>query len=115
MEANSESFEPTLSGDGRIVAFSTGASNLTAGVSGTSTINVVRRDLTAGTNTLVSLGSVGSGAGSGVGGSKPSLSEDGNRLAFYSFSAQLVAGALALSPPQPSAPRTSAESTERVE
>lgn len=88
VQANSESFAPTVSGDGRIVAFATGASNLTGGVSGISTINVVRRDLVAGTNTLVSAGS----NGAGVGGSKPVLSDDGNRLAFHSFSAQLVAG-----------------------
>ena len=38
VEANAESYEPTLSGDGKVVAFSSGASNLTAGVVGTSTI-----------------------------------------------------------------------------
>lgn len=87
-EANSESFEPVVSGDGRVVAFSSGASNLAPGVSGTSTINVYRRDLIAGTNTLISA----DGSGLGVGGSKPALSEDGSRLAFYSFASTLVAG-----------------------
>lgn len=88
LEGNNESFEPALSGDGRRVAFSTSASTLTPGVSGTSTVNVVLRDLGTGTNTLVSTDT----AGQGVGGSRPVLSEDGSRLAFYSFSAQLVAG-----------------------
>jgi WD40-like Beta Propeller Repeat len=89
VEANSESFEPTLSGDGRVLAFASGASNLTAGVSGTSTINVYRRDLTTGVNTLVS---AHLSTGAGVGGSKPALSEDGTRLAFYSFSSNIAAG-----------------------
>jgi Tol biopolymer transport system component len=88
VQANSESYEPTVSADGRVIAFSSGASNLTAGVSGTSTINVYRRDVVAGTNTLVTA----NGAGVGVGGSRPMLSEDGNRLAFYSYASNLVAG-----------------------
>lgn len=88
VEANSESFEPTVSGDGRVVAFASGASNLTAGVSGISTINVYRRDVVAGTNKLITA----NGAGTGVGGSRPMLSEDGQRLAFYSFASNITAG-----------------------
>ncbi|MBX3622619.1 MAG: PD40 domain-containing protein [Rhizobacter sp.] len=88
VQANSESFEPTVSGDGRVIAFSSGASNLTAGVSGTSTINVYRRDVVAGTNTLITA----STGGVGVGGARPVLSEDGNRLAFYSYASNIVAG-----------------------
>ncbi|MBC7995931.1 MAG: PD40 domain-containing protein [Rhizobacter sp.] len=87
-EANSESFDATVSGDGRVVAFSSGASNLTAGVSGISTINVYRRDVVSGTNTLITANS----AGTGVGGGKPMLSEDGQRLAFYSFASNITAG-----------------------
>lgn len=86
VEANSDAYEPTVSGDGSVVAFSTSASTLTTGVSGTSTVNVVRRDLKTGTNTLVS-----AAGGVGVGGSKPSISADGKRLAFYSYSSELVA------------------------
>ncbi|MBC7954757.1 MAG: PD40 domain-containing protein [Cytophagales bacterium] len=88
VQANSESFEPTVSGDGRVVAFSSGASNLTAGVSGISTINVYRRDVVAGTNTLITANA----AGTGVGGAKPMLSENGQRLAFYSFASNITAG-----------------------
>lgn len=88
VEANSESFEPTVSGDGRVIAFASGASNLTAGVSGISTINVYRRDVGSNTNTLISA----NGSGTGVGGSKPVLSEDGQRLAFYSFASNITAG-----------------------
>ncbi len=86
VQANAESFEPTVSGDGRVVAFSTGATNLATGAFPVSGINVVRRDLVAGTNVLIS------DASDGFGGSKPALSEDGKRLAFWSFSSKLVTG-----------------------
>jgi Tol biopolymer transport system component len=87
-QANGGSFEPTVSGDGSVVAFSSGASNLTGGVSGNSTINVIRRDLATGTNTLITANA----AGNGVGGARPALSEDGKRLAFYAYSSEIVAG-----------------------
>jgi Tol biopolymer transport system component len=86
-QANGGSFAPALSGNGAIVAFGSAASNLTPGVSGTSSVNLVRRDRNAGTNLLVSR----SAAGQGVGGQFPALSEDGNRLAFWSISPQLTA------------------------
>lgn len=88
LEADGPSGEPVLSFDGGVVAFSSSASNLTAGVDGTSTVNVYRRVVSSGATTLISAND----AGDGVGGSLPSLSEDGNRLAFYSFSSQLVSG-----------------------
>lgn len=88
VQANSESFEPTISGDGRRVAFTTSASNLTPGVANNDTVNVVLRDLPGATNVLVSARPDGVGAG----GSRPSISEDGKRIAFYSFSPQLVGG-----------------------
>jgi Tol biopolymer transport system component len=88
LQANASSIEPTLSGDGQRVAFSTAASNLTDGVTGTTAFNVVLRNLVAGSNTLVSA-DVG---GVARGGSKPMLSEDGSRLVFYSASDLLVAG-----------------------
>ncbi|OYU78069.1 MAG: hypothetical protein CFE45_29985, partial [Burkholderiales bacterium PBB5] len=69
-------------------ADSSGASNLSTGVSGINTINVYRRDLVSGATTLVTRGL----GGSGVGGGRPMLSEDGVRLAFYSFAADLVVG-----------------------
>lgn len=88
LEGNAESFEPVLSGDGRVVAFSSSADKLTPGVVGTSTTNVYRRDLVTGTNVLVSADPLGKGAG----GLRPSISEDGGRIAFYSFAASIVAG-----------------------
>lgn len=87
-EADGGSFEPTLSANGSVVAFSSGASNLTPGVDGTSTINVYRRNVANGDTTLVSADA----AGAGVGGSEPSLAHDGGRLAFSSFSSALVVG-----------------------
>ena len=88
VEANGPSSEPTLSGDGKVVAFTTGASNLTPGVASGSGDNVVRRDLGAGTNLLISADATGAP----LGGSSPALSEDGTRLAFYSVSSNLVGG-----------------------
>ncbi len=88
VEGNADSYEPTVSGDGRVVAFTSSASNLTPGVVGVSTPNVYRRDLQAKQTTLVTRGV----KGSAVGGSKPSISEDGARIAFQSFSADLVTG-----------------------
>lgn len=87
-EANGASVEPTLSGDGLFIAFSTNASNLTSGVAGTTSSNVVLRNLVAGSNRLVSADIDGIGRG----GARPMLSEDGGRLVFWSFSAQLVGG-----------------------
>lgn len=88
VEANSESFSPTVSADGKVIAFSSGASNLTAGVSGISTINTYRRDIAAGSNTLLSLGP----NGQGVGGDRTSISADGNKVAFWSFASNIAAG-----------------------
>ena len=81
VQANATSNKPSLSGDGKVVAFTSGASNLTAGVTGTSAIHVYRRDLTAGTNTLISKNA----SNVPQEGNNPVLSEDGNRLAFNTF------------------------------
>ena len=80
-EANAASYGPTVSGDGRVVAFMSGASNLTPGVSGTNGTHVIRRDVVAGTNKLVSVNAGGVAQDAG----NPVLSEDGNRLAFSTF------------------------------
>jgi hypothetical protein len=88
VQANAASYEPTVSGDGGVIAFTSDASNLSATSLGQSSSNVFRRDVAAGTNTLVSLTTSGVGAG----GSRPMLSEDGQRLAFYSFASNIVSG-----------------------
>ena len=88
VEADAESWEASLSGDGSVVAFTSVASNITAGIPGKNTENVFRCDLASGAATLVSKGS----KGKGVGGSRPSISEDGNRIAFHSTASDLVTG-----------------------
>ena len=88
VEGNADSYEPTVSGDGRVIAYTSSASNLTTGVTGTSTPNVFRRDLQGSQTTLVTRGV----KGTAVGGSKPSISEDGARIAFQSVSGDLVTG-----------------------
>lgn len=82
VQANATSNAPSLSGDGKVVAFTSGATNLTVGETGSiSGTRVYRRDLTAGTNTLISKNE----SGVSQDGGNPVLSEDGNRLAFNTF------------------------------
>ncbi|HVE55324.1 MAG TPA: hypothetical protein VNB22_00745 [Pyrinomonadaceae bacterium] len=82
IEANSECFEPTISADGNLIAFTSSADNLAFGVSGTSTVNVFLRDMRSGAVTLISKKEKD---GKGGGGSRPSISEDGSRIAFYNY------------------------------
>jgi hypothetical protein len=84
-EANGASHTARVSADGRVVAFTTEAPNLVGGVSGA---NVIRRDVVAGTNTVVSA----NGSGVAVGGTRASISADGNRIAFWSYAADITAG-----------------------
>jgi hypothetical protein len=91
VQGNAASFEPTLSGNGSVVAFTTYANNLAGTVAGTINSNVVRRDLTNNINTLISTAAGTSNEGD-FGSSHPSLSEDGIRLAFWSYASNLVAG-----------------------
>lgn len=86
---NSASGQASLSGDGRVLAFETIHSNLTTNIAGSdNTTVVVRRDMTAGTTSLISRTLTGTAADS----YRPMLSEDGNRVVFYSFNANLVTG-----------------------
>lgn len=79
VQANAGSFRPSLSGDGTVVAFESGATNLTATT--TSGIGVYRRNLATGANTHISR----TASGRAYESFRPTLSEDGNRLAFYSY------------------------------
>ena len=88
IETNSESFEPVISGDGSRIAFSSGASNLAPGVTGTDTINVYLKKVGSGIGPV--LISMDPKTKKGVGGSRPSISDDGSRVAFYSFASTLV-------------------------
>ena len=88
-QANSDSFYPSISADGRYVAFHSSASNLVAGDANGSQ-DVFVRDLQSGTTTLVS---VADGGGAGNNSSYyPSISADGRYVAFWSYASNLVAG-----------------------
>lgn len=84
-EANGQSHTARVSADGGIVAFTTEAPNLVNGASGA---NIIRRDVVSGTNTVVSA----NGSGVAVGGDRASISADGNRIAFWSYAADITAG-----------------------
>lgn len=89
IEANGESYEPTIGHNGSI-AFTSTASNLTAGVTGTSTPNVYWRSRNG-----IELISKDPATGKAAGGSKPSICDlrpDAAQIAFYSAASNLVAG-----------------------
>ena len=83
---NADSFEPAISGDGSVIAFSSYASNLAPGVEGVSTVNVYVVDA-FGPAQLISRDYKTKKA---VGGSAPSISEAGNKVVFSSFAYTLV-------------------------
>jgi Tol biopolymer transport system component len=89
IETNAESFDPVISGDGNLIAFSSSASNLAPGVDGTSRVNVYLKRVNSGQSPI--LISADPKTKKGVGGSKPSISDDGSKVAFYSFASTLVA------------------------
>jgi Tol biopolymer transport system component len=81
VEANYASFEPSISDDGRFVAFASGATNLVAG-SGTPAIRVYVHDRTTGVTELAS--------GTAPSCFDPLLSGDGRFVAFTSYSPGIV-------------------------
>jgi hypothetical protein len=86
---NSDSVEPSISGDGRYVAFPSDASNLVSGDTNGS-VDVFVRDRQSGTTERVS---VGSGGAQGNGDSDfASISSDGHAVAFQSSASNLVSG-----------------------
>jgi hypothetical protein len=87
---NGPSFEPSITADGRYVAFSSYASNLVAGDSNKSQ-DVFLRDLQAGTTTLVSVGQDGVSFGSSNSW-QPTISVDGRYVLFHSLARNLAAG-----------------------
>jgi len=88
-EANSDSSAPSISADGRYVAFASNASNLVAGDTN-GRVDIFVRNLLAGTTTRVSVDSTGI---QGNGDSRsPSVSADGRSVAFDSDASNLVAG-----------------------
>jgi Tol biopolymer transport system component len=85
---NGESREPSISADGRYVAFNSSASNLVAGDTNTS-LDVFVRDLKTGRTTLISAGRTGPADGDSW---EPEISADGRHVAFTSSATNLVAG-----------------------
>ncbi len=88
-QANSLSYFPSLSEDGRYVAFTSGATNLAPGdTNGMRDIFV--HDMQTGTTTRVSVDSNGMQANSDS--TLPSISDDGRYVAFASNASNLVSG-----------------------
>jgi hypothetical protein len=88
-EADLGSSEPTISGDGRFVAFTSPSINLVAGDSNNAS-DIFVRDRVAGTTTRASVSSTGGEANSAC--SRASLSRDGRFISFRSVATNLVGG-----------------------
>src|SRR5205823_6032296 len=87
-KGNGVSFDPSISADGRFVAFVSAASNLDPADTDTG-VDVFVRDLLANTTTLVSRATGAAGAkGNGVS-FEPSVSADGRFVAFRSVASNL--------------------------
>lgn len=86
--ASSDSFEPSISADGRYVAFASTAENLSS--EDTDSNDVFVRDLTAGTTTLVSRAAGPTGAAGDGESREASISADGRHVAFVSAAGNLV-------------------------
>jgi hypothetical protein len=88
-EGDDDSGYPSLSADGRLVAFHSSASNLVAN-DANATTDIFVHDRATGETLRVSVDSAGGEADSFSGG--PSLTSDGSLVAFYSAASNLVAG-----------------------
>ena len=86
-EANGLSFTPSLSADGRLVAFVSGATNLDA-VDHLEFADIFVHNRGSGSTALVTTGADGSPADRSSG--LPSVSGDGRYVAFRSFASNLV-------------------------
>ncbi len=84
-----ESFEPSISDDGRFIAFSSDAPNLVASDTNNS-IDVFLRDLQTGTTTLVSRNNDGQNSGNAISDS-PLITRDGSFVVFESAAGDLTA------------------------
>ena len=89
-QGDSASFEPSISGDGRLVAFASNAANLVTGDTNGAGADVFVRDLQADATTIVDLSSAG--VQSNAAGGSPSISGDGRVVAFRSNGSNLTAG-----------------------
>jgi Tol biopolymer transport system component len=88
-QANRESWHPSISADGRYVAFQSLATNLVEGGS-SNDVGIYVHDRETGVTTIVSVSSAGShGDGSSY---RPSISAYGRYVAFFSYADNLVSG-----------------------
>jgi Tol biopolymer transport system component len=94
--ADQHSYAPSISADGRFIAFTSQAKNLVAfptsggsGLPGQGIANIFIRDVQSGTTKLVSINLAGTGSGNGNSFS-PSISADGRFVTFSSTSSDLV-------------------------
>ncbi|MCB9433502.1 MAG: PD40 domain-containing protein [Ardenticatenaceae bacterium] len=87
-EGNGSSFLPSISGDGRFVAFESRASNLVS--DGINRVHIFVHDRQTGTTSLVSVDS--SGIQGNTSSEHPSISNDGRFVAFKSGASNLVHG-----------------------
>ena len=78
-QGNDDSLGPSISGDGRYVAFGSQATNLAAGVS-SGNVNIFVRDLVGGTTRLLSYGPDGHAAGQAS--QYPRISANGRHVSF---------------------------------
>ncbi|MEG4170409.1 MULTISPECIES: calcium-binding protein [unclassified Microcoleus] len=88
-QANGESYNPSLSADGRFVAFSSFATNFVPGDTDNN-IDIFVRDLLTNTTTRVSTNSAGNEGNSNS--NSASISTDGRFVAFHSSASNLVPG-----------------------
>ena len=86
---SANSFEPTISDDGRYVAFRSFATTLTSTTVNSSIVNIYVRDRLAGTTQLISNGISGPANNYSY---EPVISGDGRTLLFHSWASNLVAG-----------------------
>jgi Tol biopolymer transport system component len=89
MQANSDSDKPSISSDGRYVAFESSASNLVGGDTN-GWLDVFIHDMQTGQTTQVSVASDGTQGNAYSG--NPSISADGQYVAFESWATNLVSG-----------------------
>jgi Tol biopolymer transport system component len=87
-QANGDSRSPSMSADGRYIAFASDASNLTQ-VDQNFAVDLFVRDMVAGTTTLVTPSHSGFGTANATSWS-PSISRDGRFVAFYSAASDLL-------------------------
>jgi Tol biopolymer transport system component len=91
-EGNDNSFPPTISGDGRMVAFGSFASNLLSGISTGGNAQVYVHNRITGTTQLASMNLSGVAANGSAPDIPPSISRNGRWVAFASLATDLVLG-----------------------